>query len=226
MKKLYSRKLAVALALASLFGVKPASGLNNLAKVAIPVALVGLVSVGGFLIHHLLKKESGGDKGNKETKPVKINQKGQYYDENIKMITENDVMDKEQLDKFIGFINSKNNDFLGEIVCILSGGEHYFKNFNGFSYDGVEWREHWKELDANVIAAKGVTKGSSWVEKFFDDLRGNMKIEKLERNGCNDCFITIGGSRFWINFGNDSFTIERNSEGAVDFKLRLINDKI
>ena len=60
MKKLYSRKLAVALALASIFGVKPASGLNNLAKVAIPVALVGLVGGGGLLIHHLLKKESGG----------------------------------------------------------------------------------------------------------------------------------------------------------------------
>ena len=38
MKKLYSRKLAVALALASLFGVKPASGLNNFAKLGIPMS--------------------------------------------------------------------------------------------------------------------------------------------------------------------------------------------
>jgi hypothetical protein len=51
MKKLYSRKLAVALALASIFGVKPASGLNNFAKVGIPVSLVGLTVGGGFLGH-------------------------------------------------------------------------------------------------------------------------------------------------------------------------------
>ena len=220
MKKLYSRKLAVALALASLFGVKPASGLNNLAKVAIPVALVGLVGGGGFLIHHLLKKESGNGDGGKIS--PKINRKDQYYYENINIIQSQKTQDNEScINKLISFINSKNNDFLGEIVCISSGGEYYFKSFNGFSYNGLKWHEHWKELDANVIAAKGVAKGSSWVEKFFDDLRGNMKIEKLERNGGNECFITIGGSRFWIHFGNDSFTIERNREGAVEFQIEV-----
>jgi hypothetical protein len=41
-----------------------------------------------------LKKESSNDEIDKKTKPVKINQKGQYYDENIKAITDNSGMEK------------------------------------------------------------------------------------------------------------------------------------
>lgn len=175
MKKLYSRKLAVALALASIFGVKPASGLNNLAKVAIPVALVGLVGGGGFLIHHLLKKESGNGDGGK--KLSKINPKDEYYNYNIKIIESyRKQVNESCINKLISFINSKNNDFLGEIVYISSGGKHYLKNFNGFGYHGVKWREHWIEINEGVIKKLGLSKGNSWVEEFFDKLRGGSKI--------------------------------------------------
>ena len=215
MKKLYSRKLAVALALASLFGVKPASGLNNLAKVGIPVALVGLIGGGGFLIHHLLKKESSNGDGDK--KSPKINKKGRYYDENIRMIIGQCGMSEGCVNKLISFINDTSYGFLNVIKKLEMNSNWYVDK----QKCEVKWLNHWKELDANVIAAKGVAKGNSWVEKFFDDLRGNMKIEELERNSSNECFITIGGSKFWIRFGNDSFKIERNREGAVEFQIEV-----
>lgn len=179
MKKLYSRKLAVALALASLFGVKPASGLNNFAKLGISVALVGLVGGGGFLIHHLLKKESSNGDGGK--KLSKINPKDEYYNYNIKIIESyRKQVNESCINKLISFINSKNNDFLGEIVYIPSGGEHYFKNFNGFSYNGLKWRGHWIEINEGLIKKVGLSKGNSWVEEFFDKLRGGSKIINME----------------------------------------------
>lgn len=240
MKKLYSRKLAVALALASIFGVKPASGLNNLAKVAIPVALVGLVGGGGFLIHHLLKKESGGDKGNKETKPVKINQKGQYYDENIKMITENNVMDKEQLDKFIDFIKSQDNSFLEQIVLYSSADEHYIrKNLKNEIWDAGIWNGevtlkrffggNARELSDDVIRQKKISEGVPWVNKFFNDLRGSAKIESIECCKYYSCFVTVGGVKYKVEIHNKGeyqdfswICIYRYNSGCVEDKVEYL----
>ena len=150
--------------------------------------MVGLVGGGGFLIHHLLKKESGNGDGGKIS--PKINRKDQYYYENINIIQSQKTQDNEScINKLISFINSKNNDFLGEIVYIPSGGEHYFKNFNGFSYNGLKWRGHWIEINEGLIKKVGLSKGNSWVEEFFDKLRGGSKIIDMEfEHFCDNLF--------------------------------------
>lgn len=219
MKKANNKKLAAIMALVSVLSTKPANALSNLAKGGTTLVTVFGIVGGVFLINYLVnnKKEKGDDESNKKTNPAKVNQKGQYYDENIKMLTENIIfisnknlkVDKKYSDKLIGFINSKNNDFLGEVVEIgIDDGQHYFKNFNGKNYWGLKWQQNWIDIDASVIKKAELATGNSWVEELFDRLRGSSKITK--------CKYWVNASEFEIFFNDKVYRILFKTENVGD----------
>lgn len=211
MKKANNKKLAAIMALVSALSTKPANALSNPAKVGIMFAIISGIVGGGFLINYLVnnKKEKGDDESNKKTNPAKVNQKGQYYDKNIKIITTTSGMDKEPLDKFIGFIKSQDNSFLEQIMCYDSGNEHYRRiNSEKAVWDDGEWRsdetlQHFNigycsELSDDVIKQKKISEGVPWVNKFFNDLRGNAEIGQIKSKNHYSCDITVDGVRYEV----------------------------
>lgn len=208
MKKANKKRLSAIIALVSVLSTRPANALSNLAKGGIAIAVVTGVIGGGILAKYLLddKKEKSDDEGDK--KLPKINQKGQYYNDNVKEIKEQSKMGKDQVDKFISFVDSKDDSFLEQIVVYSLGNEHYRKISNGCVWDSGVWNGNvllarfnggdCSELSDDVIKQKKISEGVPWVNKFFDNLRGNAKIEKVEGVRYYSCFITIGGFKYEV----------------------------
>ena len=194
----------------SILSNKPANALSKLAKGGVVLGSVIGVIGGGFLIDYFVsnKKQKGDGEGKGNKKSPKIKQKGQYYNDNVKEIKEQSKMGKDQVDKFISFVDSKDDSFLEQIVVYSLDNEHYRKISNGCVWDDGEWKgdvplAHFNggdcsELSDDVIKQKKISEGVPWVNKFFNDLRGNAKIEKVEKSNYYSCFITIGGFKYEV----------------------------
>ncbi|MBO6126389.1 MAG: hypothetical protein J6P21_00070 [Clostridia bacterium] len=122
------------------------------------------------------KNEDEQNKKNKNIKKIK-NLKGEYYEENIKMIREQSGMSKENIEKLIGLINDENNSFLDNIDSIWIDNDGLYGGLFG------------EKLTEEIIAKAGLTKGESWVKKFLDTLRGSAKIHKIEKSNKGECII-------------------------------------
>ena len=142
-------------------------------------------------------------------------EKGPYWQYNLSIIkddkTHNYPLDKSEVIKVLERIMDYTNEsFLLELTGITKAythknspnnkhGEGIDSNFGDkktpYSISGVETKQLTDEIKGNF----GVSKGNSWVEKFFDDLRGNKKIIKAGRE-CGGCI--------YFKFDGDSFYYE------------------
>ena len=127
------------------------------------------------IIHNKNGNPDDGGKNNGEQDSKTKNQKGKYYEENVKMIREQSEMSDENVEKLIDLIDDESNGFLDNICSI-------------FSFEDYKWYKN-NELTKEIIEKAGVTKGKSWVEKFFGILRGNAKIYQIKNLSEKECII-------------------------------------
>jgi len=162
---------------------------------------------------HMGKDVQG--KKNESVEEIK-NQKGEYYEENIKMIREQSEMSEENIKKLIGLMDDENNSFLDNIDSIWSEEE---SKWYGNNEDD--------KLTAEIIAKAGLTKGKSWVEKFLDTLRGSAKIYKIEKSDECKCWIYTAeydyiGFSFYNDDNGDGVEIA-NSDSEYKVCYRLVS---
>lgn len=127
-------------------------------------------------------------------------------------------MSNENRGRLIGFIKSKDNSLLDDISSVyVPDEEKMYGNEN-------------RPLNDAIIKKAGVTKGNSWVERFFDDLRCKSKIYKIEKKDENHCLIYIDekswvGFRFVTAFNSDGdesgeeFEIENDKGWVISYRL-------
>lgn len=214
--------------------INQSKGLTTGQKVGIgATALLAISATIGFTIWGIKsknKKES--DPGDKQEKPSDKNEdvknkknknikeikklKGEYYEENIRMIREQSGMNEENIEKLIGLINDENNSFLDNIESIWS--DEAYKWYGNNEDD---------KLTAEIIAKAGLTKGKSWVEKFLDTLRGSAKIYKIEKSDECKCWIYTAeydyiGFSFYNDDNGDGVEIA-NSDSEYKVCYRLVS---
>ena len=182
-----------------------------------PVGYLGLNEIGNLLgFDYLLFGRYGIIKGAKHllfgesNKKVEA-EKGPYWQYNLSVIQDNKTHnwpDKSEVIKVLERIMDYTNEsFLLELTGITKlyvnqkspnnkFGERVDSNFGdkktAISLLGVETKKLTDEIKGNF----GVSKGNSWVDKFFDNLRGNKKINKAGRVVCGVIYFKFDEDDF------------------------------
>lgn len=182
-----------------------------------PVGYLVLNEVGSLLgFDYLLLGRYGIIKGAKRllfgesNKKVEV-EKGPYWQYNLSVIQDNKTHnwpDKSEVIKVLERIMDYTNEsFLLELTGITKlyvnqkspnnkFGERVDSNFGdkktAISLLGVETKKLTDEIKGNF----GVSKGNSWVDKFFDNLRGNKKINKAGRVVCGVIYFEFNEDDF------------------------------
>ena len=88
-----------------------------------------------------------------------------------------------------------------------------------------------KNLNEEITKKAGVSKGNSWVERFFDDLRFKSKIYKIVPGGGGVCSVYTNEKswvRFefftsynigWVKIG-EGFTIKNDKGWSISYQTR------
>ena len=124
---------------------------------------------------------------NKKNNSKTQDQEFKFREQNMKMIRENSGLSKEKIDKLINIIDSKGS--------ILSYIDKIYSTSNDLDEDNepkVEVLYDKKQngkLTKEITGKCGLSDGNSWVEEFFDDIRGKAKIFKIEQ--ANDLEFSV-----------------------------------
>ncbi len=129
---------------------------------------------------------------NKKNNAKTQDQKFKFREQNMKMIRENSGLSKEKIDKLINIIDSKGS-ILGYISSIYSdGGEGDSEVFYDKQKNG--------ELTKEMINKYGLSDGNSWVEKLFDNIRGKLKILKIENFDKIEFFVYFTDGKYFKEY--------------------------